>query len=261
MTDPRVKKFAEILVDFSANIQPGDRVLLEGTTAAMPLFEALYKRILERGGHPYPQMTFPTQQEIFFNHADEEQLSHTHIFTMKAYEEFESRIRIHSLTNTESLSEVPPEKQALAAKAFAPITATQMRRGATKEFKWVTTLFPTQAYADQAGMRLKQYENFVYQAVQADSDDPVAYWQQVEKDQERYMKLFEGADKVILRGPNVDLRRGILLLSFAVALLLIGVFSGGDVEGFPFWAISLIPGLIGAAYVGLHFFAPREPTV
>ena len=62
-------------------------------------------------------------------------------------------------------------------------------------------------------------------------------------------------------GPNADLRRGILLLSFATALLLIGVFSGGDVEGFPFWAISLIPGLIGAAYVGLHFFAPREPTV
>ena len=62
-------------------------------------------------------------------------------------------------------------------------------------------------------------------------------------------------------GPNADLRRGILLLSFATALLLIGVFAGGDVEGFPFWAISLIPGLIGAAYVGLHFFAPREPTV
>jgi aminopeptidase len=206
LTDPRVKKFAEILVDFSANIQPGDRVLLEGTTAAMPLFEALYKRILERGGHPYSSMEFPTQQEIFFNNANESQLSHTPIFRNLAYEEFESRIRIHSKTDTESLSQIPAEKQSTHTKALEPILSTQMRRGAIKEFKWVTTLFPTQAYAEQAGMRLKQYENFVYQAVQADTDDPVAHWQQVEKDQERYMKLFEVADKVILRGPNVDLR-------------------------------------------------------
>ncbi len=61
-------------------------------------------------------------------------------------------------------------------------------------------------------------------------------------------------------GPNADLRRGILLLAFAAALFLIGML-GGDVDGFAFWTVALIPGLIGAAYVALHFFAPREPTV
>lgn len=62
-------------------------------------------------------------------------------------------------------------------------------------------------------------------------------------------------------GPNADLRRGILLLALALALAAIGFLSDGDEFGTPLWAIALIPGLIGGAYIGLHFFAPREPTV
>jgi hypothetical protein len=46
-------------------------------------------------------------------------------------------------------------------------------------------------------------------------------------------------------GPNADLRRGLLFLSF----------------GAPLWTIALIPLLAGGAYVAFHYFIPREPTV
>ena len=211
MTDKRIQKFAQILVDHSARIVSGDRVLLEGTTAAAPLVEALYELIMERGGHPYPMMEFPEQQEIFYQYADEKQLAHTPIFRKLAYDEFESRIRIHSLTNTRGLSNVDPKKQTARGKTESPILEAQMRRGAAKQFNWVTTLFPTQAYADDAGLNLKEYENFVYSAVHADNNtiDPVAYWKNIEKEQEKMMELIEGGDKVILRGPNVDMRLSI----------------------------------------------------
>ncbi len=62
-------------------------------------------------------------------------------------------------------------------------------------------------------------------------------------------------------GPNADLRRGVLLLCLAVALGLAEYFGAGDMMGFPYWAAALFPGLIGAAYIVFHFFAPREPTV
>lgn len=62
-------------------------------------------------------------------------------------------------------------------------------------------------------------------------------------------------------GPHADLRRGVLLVCFAAALAVIGLFTDADDFGAPLWAIALVPGLIGAAYVGFHFFAPREPTV
>ena len=54
MADPRVQKFAKVLVEHSARVVPGDRVLIEATTAAEPLVRELYIQILEKGGHPAP---------------------------------------------------------------------------------------------------------------------------------------------------------------------------------------------------------------
>lgn len=205
MTDNRVKNFAKILVDYSADIKEGDRVLIEGTTAASPLIEALYERVLERGGHPYTFLELPERLEIFYRVANNKQLAHTSILKQLAYDEFESRIRVHSVTNTRGLANVDPKKQTLKGKADKPILQTQMRRGATGEFKWVTTLFPTQAYATEAGMGLKQFEDFVYNSVHANDKDPVKYWKKVEKEQQKLVDMFTGHDKVVLRGPNVDI--------------------------------------------------------
>ena len=116
MTDKRFKKFAKILVGHSANIKPGDRVLIEASAAAEPLIREIYAEILEHGGHPHLQMTFSDQEVVFFNHANNKQLDFIPTFRKLAYDEFESRIRIHSETNPRALTEVDPAKQARRQK-------------------------------------------------------------------------------------------------------------------------------------------------
>jgi len=59
-------------------------------------------------------------------------------------------------------------------------------------------------------------------------------------------------------GPNADLRRGILLVALAVALIGFGLIADDE---FPFAGAALFPGLIGIAYIVFHYFFPREPTV
>ena len=132
----------------------------------------MYETILQRGGHPYPDIHFAEQNEVFFKYANEDQLKHMPTFRSLAYEEFESRIRIHSLANTNGLNNVNSDNQAMRGAATSSILETQMRRGAAGEFKWVTTLYPTRAYAQQANMGLKEYEDFVFNAVHAHEDDP-----------------------------------------------------------------------------------------
>jgi len=207
LTDPRIQKFAEILVDHSAKIVPGDRVLIEANTTAQPLIMALYATILDRGGHPHLQLAFPGQEKLFFEHAGDAQLDFVPTFTKLAYDEFESRIRIHSETDPKGLTAVDPAKQAQRQRALAPILRAQMWRGAEKNFKWVTTLYPTQAYADEAGMSLADYEDFVYRACYADLEtkDPVAKWKEFETRQAEIIEKIEGHDRVEVRGPNVDL--------------------------------------------------------
>jgi aminopeptidase len=111
VADPRVAKFAKVLVEHSTRIVPGDRVLIEATTAAEPLVRELFIQIMEKGGHPHPMIGFPgmmpfSQDEFYLTYAKEAQLDFVPTFYKIAYDQFESRIRIHSATNTRGTTKI-----------------------------------------------------------------------------------------------------------------------------------------------------------
>jgi aminopeptidase len=210
VADPRITKFAKVLIEHSARVASGDRFLLEGTTAAEPLLRELYIQILEKGGHPHLMMVLPgimpfSQEETYLTYAKDTQLDFVPTFYKLAYDQFEGRIRIHSATNTHGTTNIDPAKIQRYNKALSIITETQFRRGAEGMFKWVTTLFPTDGYAQDASMSLKEYEDFVFGAVHANEDNPVAFWKTVESKQQSAVNYMKGKNQVILRGPNVDL--------------------------------------------------------
>ncbi|HET9908761.1 MAG TPA: aminopeptidase [Anaerolineales bacterium] len=210
MSDSRVQKFAKVLVEHSARIVPGDRVLIEGTTAAEPLVRELYIQILEKGGHPHPMISFPgmvpfIQDDLYLTYAQDSQLDFVPTFYKLAYDQFESRIRIHSATNTRATTRIDPVKAQRRGKATSIITETQMRRGAESAFKWVTTLYPTDAYAQDAGMSLREYEEFVFGAVHAYEDDPISYWKSTAAGQQKAIDFLANKNQIVMRGPNVDL--------------------------------------------------------
>jgi aminopeptidase len=207
LEDPRVHKFAQILVDYSTAVKPGDYVAVTSSTAAEPLVRALYALILERGGYPHILMDPPDQEEMLFAHGSDEQLQFVPRFHKIAFEEFDVLIKVRAQTNPRGLTHVDPERQTIHQRSMAGLLEAQMRRGAEGSLRWMSTLFPTQAYAQEAGMDYAAYQDFVYQANHADEDtaDPVAHWQSVEREQRRYIELFQGGDRVQLRGPNVDL--------------------------------------------------------
>lgn len=207
MADNRVRKFAQILVDYSTRVQPGDRVAVTATTAAEPVVRALYELILERGGHPHLLLDLPGQDEMFFAKAGDAQLDFMPLFHKMAFEEFEVLIKIRSEVNTRALSGIDPSRQARRQKGMAPLLQAQMRRGAEKTLRWMSTLYPTNAYAMEAEMGLDEYQDFFYRACHADENtpDPLAYWQGVEREQQRIVDRIEGHDQVTVRGPNADL--------------------------------------------------------
>ena len=220
MTDLRVAKFAKVLVEHSARIVPGDRVLIEATTAAEPLVRELYIQILEKGGIPHPMVALPgmmpfSQDEMYLTYAKDSQLDFVPTFYKIAYDQFESRIRVHSATNTRGTTNIDPLKAQRRSKALSSITEAQMRRGAEGKFKWVTTLFPTEAYAQDASMSLKEYEDFVFNAVHAQEEDPIAYWNSTAEGQQKAIDWLAGKSQVVMRGPNVDLTLSIKGRTFA----------------------------------------------
>jgi aminopeptidase len=210
LVDPRVKNFAKILVERCTKVKTGDRILIEATTAAEPLVKELYVQILEKGGIPQPLVAFPgmmpfCQEDMYLTYANETQLEFVPSFLQLAYDQFEGRIRIHSATNTRSTTSIDPARIQVRSKGLGSITAAQFRRGAEGSFNWVTTLYPTEAYAQDAEMSFEQYSDFVFRANHANEEDPIVYWESVEKGQRKAIEKVQGKNQITLRGPNVDL--------------------------------------------------------
>lgn len=212
MSENRVEKMARVLVDYSVNIQPGEKVLIEATLLAEPLVRAVYSRVLERGGHPHLLLSLPDQDELLYSAAaSDEQLDFVPALHHMAVEQFDARIRIYSEGNTRGLTQVDPARVARRQKALAVVQGVVFRRAAEGKLRWVSTLFPTQAYAMEAEMGWNEYQKFVFNAcyVGDDAKDPVKAWEEIGKKQRQYIDLFAGHDRVEIHGPDVDLRMSI----------------------------------------------------
>jgi aminopeptidase len=203
--DIRLARMARLLVEYSVNVQPGDRVGILSSPAAAELVREVYTRVLERGGNPLVYLSLPGLDEIFFRTANDAQLAFIDPVHKLMREEFEALINIRALENTRELSGVDPARQRLRNQAMRPLMQRYMERGASGELKWNGTLFPTPSSAQEADMSTRDYENFVYGACFCDREDPVAEWQRVHDEQERVVKWFKGRDRVKVVGPNADL--------------------------------------------------------
>ena len=205
MTDPRVARLANLLTNYCVAVQPGDRVLILGSHAAMPLVLETYRQVLRAGGNPMVQMQDDEFQEILFKEGTDEQLQFVPEPVRLASETFECRINIRGATNTRLLSGVDPKRQRMRQMAFKELMEIFMQRSAAGKLRWTGTLYPTNAFAQEADMSLSEYEDFVYSACHADKDDPVAEWLNVSREQQHLVDWLKGKDKVRVQGPNVDL--------------------------------------------------------
>jgi aminopeptidase len=206
MFDPRIAKLAEVLVRYSVGVRPDDTVFIQGGPTAIPLIKAVVVEVLRSGGHPYTRMTVPDLDELVFRHASDAQLRHVPEPTRVIYESYDAMITFWSSDNTKSLTSVPPEKLVLSNQATKDIFRTFMQRVATQELRWVGTLYPTEAYAQDAEMGLHEYEDFVYGACLPNLEDPVSVWKKLSIWQQKLVDWLDGKKELRVEGPDVDLR-------------------------------------------------------
>jgi aminopeptidase len=205
MADPRTEAVARILVDYSVDIQPGEFVGIEGTPEGAPLVLSVYQRVLERGGHPWIRLSLDEATEIFYKVASDEQLDYVPQVLHNLIEDMDARIGIWTETNTKALTNVDPGKQARAAAARRPLSERFLERAAKKELKWTGTAYPTQAFAQDAEMSLREFEDFVYGAALVHEADPIGAWQAISKEQQKLIDWLQDKDQVRLLGPDTDL--------------------------------------------------------
>jgi aminopeptidase len=209
MRDPRAENLAKILVGYSTEVKAGETVSIDGEVGAEPLLRAVYEEVLKAGAHPILNVALDGLAATYFEHASDEQLEWISPLTQWMAENADVRIGIGASANTRELSAVPPERQTKRQTATGKLLARMMDRSAAGEFRWCYTLYPTNAYASEAEMSLRDYEDFYFGACLADDGDPLTAWKRASTETERLAEWIEGHEEVRVTAPGTDIRLGI----------------------------------------------------
>jgi aminopeptidase len=209
MRDSRAEALAQILVRYSTKVSKGDVCVIQSTTPAELLVQAVYEEVLRAGGLPIMQLTTEGTQSAFFELAGDEQLDWVPPTAEWAAENADVRIAVMADVNARELSKVDPRKQARVQKARKGLMETSMSRSAAGEYRWALTLFPTNAYAAEAGMSLREYEDFYYAACLATDSEPVTAWQRQSDEVMRLAEWIEGKEEVRVTAPGTDVTLGV----------------------------------------------------
>lgn len=203
--DRRVNKLAELLVNYSVAVKPGDKVTIDGKSTAEPLLEAVYAEVLRAGGFPLMAIRLPREEEVLFRCASSEQLQHIPEPLKLVAETYDAGISLIAEQNTKALTKVDPTKMVLHSTARAGLMQTYLHRAASGAFRSTVAVFPTNALAQDAEMSLTEYEDFVYSACMPDMDDPVGHWKRLSGWQQSIIEWLTGKESVHVTGLETDL--------------------------------------------------------
>jgi aminopeptidase len=192
--DPRIDEYARLLVERSVAVQPGWQVAVRGTPLARPLIEAVLERVARLGAYPLLQLTFEQIGGPFAREAPLETLREPAPLERRLWEEADAFISVWAPESTREGSELSEERRGALRQMTAPMRERTMSMAAP----WVIAEYPVHATAQDAGMTLVEFEEFIFSAVLLDWD----------AEAERMRKLadvFDAAEEVRIVGPGTDL--------------------------------------------------------
>jgi aminopeptidase len=205
MSDIRLEKLADLLVNYSVNVKPGDKVAIQGETLAEPLHKAIFVKVLQAGGHPFFLLSPDGLTELFFRYASDEQLKHIPPPTDLMNNTYDVRISIDGEANTKALTNIDPAKIVVRQQSRTEFRNTFLKRAAAGELRWTYALYPTNAYAQDAEMSLTEYEDLIYNACLGDIDDPIGYWRRFSARQQKIVDWLKGRRDIHVTAPETDL--------------------------------------------------------
>jgi aminopeptidase len=192
--DPRIDEYASLLVERSIDVQPGWQVAIRGNHLGRPLIESIVEQIARKGAYPILQLQFEQVGGPFAREAPLEVLREPAPINRHIWDTIDGVITVYSPEDAHEGSDLSDERQSAVEQMLAPLR----RRTMSLEIPWVIGEWPTQAFADEAGMTLDEYGEFIFNAVLLD-------WDAEAERMRRIAAVFDAADEVRIEAAGTDL--------------------------------------------------------
>jgi aminopeptidase len=196
MKDPRIEAYAKLLVEECLDVQPGWQVMVSAGALARPLVEEIFRLLGRKGAYAIPRISLTGTgfNLIWAQEAPLELLDEPAPLEVRPFHEADAWIGIEAPENTRELTGLDQERLGRMQAGVRP----HVERVFTFELKWVGCQFPTPALAQDAGMSLSGFEDFLFGACLLD-------WKAEKERMSHYAKHFDDAKEIRIVAEGTDL--------------------------------------------------------
>lgn len=195
MTDLRITQLAKNLINYSCELQKGEKILIEANGINSEMINALVKEAYNKEAHPFVELSDSRiKRELLMG------LTKDTADLMAKYDgyrmaEMDAYIGLRGGLNSMELSDVPEEKIQLYSKYYSHPVHHKLRVSGTK---WVVLRWPTQAMAQLAKMSTEAFEDYYFNVCNLD-------YAKMDKAMDPLVELINKTDKVRIVAKDTDL--------------------------------------------------------
>jgi aminopeptidase len=193
MTDPRYKKLADLLVNYSTELKKGDRILLDMIDVPDEFTVELIRAVRAAGATPFVETRHTRVGREQLLGIDEKQASDIRDIEMFRMKKMQAYIAIRGADNMNENSDVPSDRVQLYSKVIRPVQDYRVNKT-----RWCVLRWPTPSMAQAAGMSTEAFENLYFDVCTMD-------YAKMGKAMIPLEKLMAKTDRVHLKGPGTDL--------------------------------------------------------
>jgi aminopeptidase len=199
-------RYAQLLTHYCLEVSPGDKVFIATTLLAEPLVRELYREMYAAGAALVEcDLAFRERERLFFENASDEALKNPPLQQQTAMESFDCYLNVRAPYNLRESSGATAERAQIRTAAMAHIQKNYFERTADRRLRRNLCQWPTDASAQEAGMGLSDYENFVFGACKLFHDSPREAWIEVRKNQQHIVDHLNACSTVRYIANGTDL--------------------------------------------------------
>lgn len=194
MRDCRLDKVAELLLDYSIKIQPGENLKITGDAIAMPLISALEDAAWKRGANVKARILTPNHLNRFIRHVNSrEQVESVGESDLQEARETDAAITIRTMENPYNSNEVSPELLQMRTSALSNVKKIYRTK------RWCAVGYPTKPGAYLGRMSDVDFEDLILSSI-IEVD-----WKKVEQMQDTLSKMLDSANYLRILGQDTDI--------------------------------------------------------
>ncbi|WNQ11909.1 aminopeptidase [Paenibacillus aurantius] len=195
MTDNRLTKLADVLVNYSTEVQKGENVLIEAFGIDAALVKELVKAVHQAGGHPFVNLRDHSVIRAMLMNSTEEQIRTWAEFDHYQMDRMNVYIGVRGGENVSEMSDVPADKMKLYQSLYSHRVHSTTRVNQTK---WVVLRYPSPSMAQLANTSTEAFEDFYFDVCTLD-------YEKMSRAMDPLKELMDRTDKVRIVGPGTDL--------------------------------------------------------